>query len=443
MESRHPQTVHIIGGGWSGLAAAVTLSDAGIPVCLHESSPQLGGRARTIQWGPLSVDNGQHLMIGAYQQMLQLLQLMEADTQTLFKRLPHHMLMLDARDGSTAFELELPSFPAPLHLLVGVMRNQQLGLLDKFRLLWRFDRLLKTELTSDMSVNDWLASANLPNAYVESLIKPVCLAAMTTHSHEASARSFQSVLRQTFNGPAEWTDLLIPCQPLGEVFPEIAARYILANGGEIHTRNRLRQIHTEGDKLKAIEVDGEQIPVERVILATPPSVTASLLSPHAVTASISQQLEKLTYEPVTTAYLRFQRPVKLPAPMTGIINGTAEWLFERPEGGEQTLLAAVISAPGPQLLDNTDAVIEAILRDISNTLGPLPELLDSKLITDKRATLRCHTHVDNYRPGMDTPLQNLKLCGDYVYIEENNDAGLPSTLEGALRCGVKCAQTFI
>ncbi|VAW61145.1 hypothetical protein MNBD_GAMMA08-274, partial [hydrothermal vent metagenome] len=47
------------------------------------------------------------------------------------------------------------------------------------------------------------------------------------------------------------------------------------------------------------------------------------------------------------------------------------------------------------------------------------------------------------RPGIRTNLSNLNLCGDYVYIEEKNAPGLPSTLEGALRCGVKCAQYLI
>ena len=215
---QNTQRIAIVGGGWAGLAAAVELCQHGYAVSVYESSPQLGGRARSIDWNGMTLDNGQHLMIGAYQQMLSLLNTMQADIGSLFKRLPHHMLMLDTNSGNTLFELKLPTFPAPLHLLLGVLRVPQLSLLQKTQTLLRFNKLLNTTIQKDITVNDWLASAKLPEPYIEYLLKPVCLAALTTHPQQASAKAFQSVLLQTFNAPAEHTDLLIPSQDLGQTF---------------------------------------------------------------------------------------------------------------------------------------------------------------------------------------------------------------------------------
>ena len=126
--------------------------------------------------------------------------------------------------------------------------------------------------------------------------------------------------------------------------------------------------------------------------------------------------------------------------MVGIVNGTAEWVFERRLCGQDDVLVVVISAQGKHLEISEADLLDTVYTELSNNIKDLPDVLDSKLITEKRATFQCHPNVDENRPGILTNLSNLKLCGDYVYIEENSAPGLPSTLEGALRSGVKCAQ---
>ena len=443
MNSARPR-VAIVGGGWAGLAAAVELCKQNkFEVCVFESSPQLGGRARSIEWNGKTLDNGQHLMIGAYQQMLDLLKTLDADINNLFKRLPHRMLMLDAVSGDTAFDLQLPSLPAPLHLLMGVLKTPYLSLIEKFQVLLRFNRLLNTPLKNDLNASDWLSSANLPDKYIKYLLEPVCLAALTTHPHQASAKALQSVLQQTFNAPASFTDLLIPTRDLGQVFPALAESFILQNGGTVQTRQKVQKLNTDNTKITSIRVNDEELFFDFVILATPPAITTRLLKEIKPASELCLQLNNLQFEPVLTLYLEFAEEVHLPTPMTGIINGLSEWVFERSLSGHSHLLAVVISAQGRHLQISQEQLLEQVSNELKQTLGPLPQLIDSKLIIEKRATFQCHPDVDQHRPGITTKLSNLNLCGDYVYIEENNQPGLPSTLEGALRSGVKCAQTVV
>jgi len=444
-----PLTVAIIGGGWAGLAAAVELCQQPAPqsykVTLFESAPQLGGRARSIEWKGMALDNGQHLMIGAYQQMLSLLKTLQADESTLFDRLPHHLLMLDAQSGDTAFELKLPTYPAPLHLLFGVMGIRQLSFGNKLKLLWRFNRLLNTPLVEDLSVSDWLDRAQLPDVYRHYLLEPLCLAALTTHPAQASARAFQAVLLQTFNAPADHTDLLIARKDLGQVFPVQAAAFIQQHGGKIHSRSKVQGLLLQKDDNGhlGVQLNDRSEFFDQLILATPPTVSARLLADHPQTAPLAALIEQLQYEPVANLYLQFARAVHLPCPMLGLVNGIAEWVFERASSGQSHLLAVVISAQGPHLQMSAEALRDQVLTELQRVLGPLPVCIDSQLIVEKRATVQCHPGVDALRPSTQSGVNNLQLCGDYVYIEENNQPALPSTLEGALRSGVKCAQHII
>lgn len=439
----------IIGGGWAGLAAAVELCRQPAPqsyqVTLIESAPQLGGRARSIEWKGMALDNGQHLMIGAYQQMLALLKTLQADESALFDRLPHHLLMLDAQSGDTAFELKLPTYPAPLHLLFGVLGIKQLSFSDKIKLLWRFNRLLNTPIVEDLSVSDWLDQGQLPDDYRRYLLEPLCLAALTTHPAQASARAFQTVLLQTFNAPADHTDLLIARKDLGQVFPAQAAAFIQQHGGVIHTRSKVQRLLLQKNDHGQLGVQlKDRIEYfDQLILATPPAMSARLLGPHPQTAALATSIEQLQYEPVANLYLQFASAVHLPCPMLGLVNGIAEWVFERASSGQPHLLAVVISAHGAHLQMGQEALRDRVLAELQRVLGPLPDCIDNQLIVEKRATVQCHPGVDAFRPSTQSGVNNLQLCGDYVYIEENNQPALPSTLEGALRSGVKCAQHII
>ena len=75
----------IVGGGWAGLAAAVRATQLGWQVSLLEAAPVLGGRARRIHHQGLTLDNGPHLLIGAYNQTLALMRQLGLQRQ---QRLP-------------------------------------------------------------------------------------------------------------------------------------------------------------------------------------------------------------------------------------------------------------------------------------------------------------------------------------------------------------------
>ena len=86
--------IAVVGAGWSGLAAAVTAVEAGHQVSLYEASRTAGGRARALpgtlpDGTPATLDNGQHILIGAYSHTLALMRTVGvAPEQALLRLLP-------------------------------------------------------------------------------------------------------------------------------------------------------------------------------------------------------------------------------------------------------------------------------------------------------------------------------------------------------------------
>jgi squalene-associated FAD-dependent desaturase len=434
------KSVSIIGAGWAGLAAAVELTRHDIPVTVYESARHVGGRACTLNIDGVNLDNGQHLMIGAYRQILLSLQHMGVNPDDVLLRLPQHLKMLDARNGHTLFELKLPRWPAPLHLLTGMLTCSGLSWREKIRTLIRFNRLLQTKIEPDVCVEDWLAQAGLPPAYIDYLLKPLCLAALTSHTNQASARSLQNVLRETFLGPREHTDLLIPRATLGEIFPQAAVRYIESRGSKVLPEHRVSHIDAHN---KILTIHDQAVQYEQLILATPASVTQKLLEHDAQFDNVTHPLQALQHQPVCTIYLRYPPHVELPLPMLGCVHGQIEWLFDRRHCRQPGLIAAVISGDGAHMQATQDELAATVSHELGRLFPHWPQPESVQVIREKRACFLSHVDIDRLRPGMATADPAIRLCGDYVYIENATQPGLPATLEGAVRSGVKCAQRFI
>src|SRR2546428_13721845 len=102
--------VAIIGAGWAGLAAAVTLAERGVRVTVFEASRSLGGRARRVSIDGVDLDNGQHILIGAYRETLRMMRRVRAR--------PRERLLLVAPPvwvcGGVFLRAPRPPHPLPL-----------------------------------------------------------------------------------------------------------------------------------------------------------------------------------------------------------------------------------------------------------------------------------------------------------------------------------------
>lgn len=407
----------IVGAGWAGLAAAVAARRAGHEVTVFEASRQVGGRARMLPLQlaggtAVSVDNGQHILVGAYRETLAMMRAVGVDPQQMLLRLP---LTLRFPDGSG---LALPAWPAPVDAATGILRAKGWRLTDKLALLatvtrWRANGF---ECPPAASVAD--LCVGLTPRVVAELIEPLCVAALNTPAERASGGVFLRVLRETLF-EAGGSNLLLPLRDLGALFPEPAARWLRERGAVIEPGRRIQQLAPDGAGWR---VDGERF--DAVLLACPAAEAVRLVASSGVAADAwLEAAGTLEYEAIATVYAT--GGARLPLPMLALRSDArrpAQFVFDRSQlGGPPGLLAFVASACRGER-DALQAQVLAQARELGwSGLQPV------QTVVEKRATFAC-TPALRRPPASIAP--GLAACGDYV-------AGpFPATLEGAVRSGL-------
>jgi hydroxysqualene dehydroxylase len=425
--------VAVVGAGWAGLACAAELAAAETPVTVFEASRQLGGRARSVELNGHTLDNGQHLLVGAYSETLRLLELVGAQPETTLLRQPLRLDYPGAAADATSFRLRLPALPAPWHLACGLAAARGASVGDKLAAV-RFMRRLQRRryrLDGDGSVADWLDRERQTGALRRFLWEPLCLAALNTPPGDASAQIFANVLKDSLGGSRAATDLLLPRTDLGRLFPEPAARFITAAGGDIRRSVRITELQREGN---GWQLAGEHF--DDVVLAVAPQHLPPLLISRPAHAPLVQQLADYAYEPIGTAYLGYPAEVRLPFPMLGLAGPFGQWVFDRGSlDGRRGVLAFVLSAEGDWNKLNDEELAQRLHGELVAAIGPLPPPQWQRSIRERRATFSCRP--DLWRPGPVTAERGLWLAGDYVY------ADYPATLEGAVRSGVAAARAIL
>lgn len=402
--------IAVIGGGWAGLAAAVELASGGAKTSLFEAGRVVGGRARSVVVDGRTLDNGQHILLGAYHETLSLMRRVGADPDALFDRRPLQII------DNTGFRLALPFWPVPFNVVWGLLTATPVNWTDKFRTALWMDRLKRRGFVLDreMTVAAWLDAAGQAGALRRHLWEPLCLAALNTPVERASAQLFANVLRDSLGSSRRAaTDLLLPRAPLGKILPEPAVRWLIAHGAELRLGHRVRCI--EDDLPAGIAIDGEVF--DAAILAVAPQHLGALWP--AATADIG-------YEPIATIYLDYATPPALPFPLNNRLGGLGQWLVDRGQGR----LVSVLSGHGEWESLSDDALAAALTEELG--FGR-PHW--QRVIREKRATFSA-------RPGLkrvdwQTTHPGLLIAGDHTW------ADYPATLEGAVRSGLRAARQLL
>ena len=381
-----------------------------------------GGRARRVDnMHGLALDNGQHILIGAYTATLKLMRDVGVDVDSALLRLP---LSLRFADGGG---LKLPRLPAPLDLLAGIFTARGWTWRDKSSLLrtaigWR---LAGFRCAASTTVAD-LCTGLTPRVMQE-LIEPLCVSALNTPVAQSSGEVFLRVLKDALFSGSGGADLLLPRADLGALLPDAAIRWLAQHGAATRIGARVRAITPEAAQWR---VDDEVF--DQVVLACAPWDAARLVRASGLQADAwCDTTEALRFEAIATIYVRGASPLAEPmlALRSNPATAPAQFAFDRGQlTGLQGVLAMVVSANETP----REVLEEQVVAQAAAQLGQT-NLQLVQTVVEKRATFAC-------TPALSRPASaiapGLQACGDYI------EGPYPATLEGAVLSGLAAAKAL-
>lgn len=400
-------TVHVIGAGLAGLAAAVRLAEAGRPVLLHEQAPGAGGRCRSFHDATLdrTVDNGSHMVLGGNAALLDYVRRIGA-SDLLREVRPAAFPFLDLRDG-TAWTLR----PGGLWLFDAARRVPGSR-------AWQYLAALRAVLARPAAVLDEVLPPGGP--LHERLWTPLAVSAMNGPTGRVSARLFGAVMRETLLRGEAACRPMIAIQGLAAAFVDPALRRLEALGAQVRLGARVDGLRFAGSRITGFSSGGAAVYLgtgDSVVLAAPAWVAERLVPGLSVPPPGPA---------IVNVHYRFDAPVTLPGglPFLALVGGRAEWLFARGDVLSVTVSDADALADQP-----AETIAERLWRDVGTALRLDVPIRPFRVVKERRATPDQAPDSVFRRPSARTRWSNLVLAGDWT------DTGLPATLEAAARSG--------
>jgi squalene-associated FAD-dependent desaturase len=411
-----PNTVHIIGAGISGLAAAVRLAKANFAVHLHEATQQAGGRCRSYFDAAtnLTIDNGNHLLLSGNRHALAYARSIGTEAGLVGPKRAQFPFV-DLSTGQR-WQLDLGESRLPLWVFDEARRVPDTGLLDYLALMPLI----------------WAAPGKLVGDAIpcegtlyHRLVQPLLLAALNVDPPEGSAGLAGAVVRETLLAGGQACRPLIAREGLSAVLVEPAIKLLQDGGASIRFGHELREFGISAGRIDELKFGDDTVaigPDEAVVLAVPPRPASSLL-PGLKTPT--------KFRAIVNAHFRFDPPADMP-PILGVVGGLIEWLFAFPQRLSVTVSNAdrLVDMPREQLA-------QAIWRDICQAGGVAGDLPPWQIVRERRATFEATPEQNALRPGASTAQRNLFLAGDWT------DTGLPATIEGSVRSGNRAADLVV
>lgn len=433
--------VTVIGGGLSGLASAVRLAGTGRTVTLIERAPRLGGRCSSFidsETGD-EVDNGQHVLAGAYRSTLEYLRLI--GTAGFLKNQDglafHHL-----RKGFAS--LRISSLASLFQAVSGAMRFRLLSLVDRKNLLavglelHSWNEALESHLIP-MTVTQWLVSLGQSEEAMRNLWDPIAVSVMNEMPEKASALVFARALRDVFLGARSAAAILLPTVGQTDLYVTGALTYLASRGCTVVTGEDAVSIV---DDPKGITVgcrSGSSFTASALVMAVPHHAIGNILPPGPASSALVAQVAKIRSSPIISIHAWYDRDF-MTLDSVGLIGRRTQWVFNRRrfvhlKGSPKGYLCGVISAAHDSVEESREFLTETMDSEVRSVFpnGKNATLMKSIVIKEKRASFSPTPEAENLRPRPGHFSGRMYIAGDWT------NTGMPGTIEGAIASGFRAA----
>jgi zeta-carotene desaturase len=439
----------IIGGGLSGLSAAVELALNNRKVLLLEQHPSCGGRAISYRDSVMhcNVDNGQHLLMGCYHSTRRYLRLI--GSENLVSLQPSLSIQYIHKNQTRAV-FQCPDIPPPLHLLFGILQFSPIPWRDRLKTLRIAFAILhateqKEQSLETKTVDEWLIALGQSSLTRQYLWDIITIGALNNHPKNVSALMLFRILRAAFLGERENASLLIPKADLTELFISPAIRFIKARGGEVKKNCRVSKIFFKRDKAISVQTNEKKKLSASSFICSVPWYEAGKLIPD-----VFQHRDGTLFRssPIISFHIWFDRQVT-DLEFAALIDTRIQWFFNKSMSEQinkslsnkntTQYLTLVMSDSEEFIEKDKQELLRIAIEDLSNVLPDVKQakVVHSKIIKEKRATFSPVTGLEEVRPHCQTLYQNLFLAGDWT------STGYPATIESAIMSGQRAAKSVL
>lgn len=440
------QRVVIIGGGVAGIAASVSLADAGFAVELIEKRPLLGGRASSYSDRETGerLDECQHGTMRCCTNLAALLERLGVHDQIRYHDTIH---FLDG-DGRRSVITNC-GLPAPMHTAVSFLQFKSLSWRDKIAIGRGMIAILRAKpgpQNDAESIADWFRRMGQTERAIQRFWSPILVSACNEKIERISCTHAFKIFRDGFLAHPQAFHFGVPRVPLGTLYTEPTLAALRQRDGCVRLRTTVDSIHTEGGtggRVTGITlVDGERIEGDFYISALQFDLLLKLLPPEVAAIAPFANLTRIDLSPICGIHLWFDRPVECPEALA-LLDRVTEWIFnktknfDRPKG-QGTYLSLVISASRHVAEMSPEEVMNRALEEVRACLPEAREanVVRWRVIRWPKATFSPEPGVEALRPDQRSPLTNFYLAGEWTR------TGWPSTMEGAARSGYLAAEAL-
>ncbi|MGD0589365.1 MAG: hydroxysqualene dehydroxylase HpnE [Bacteroidota bacterium] len=455
-------SVIIIGGGLSGLSAAVELCTRGYRTLVLEQHRHSGGRTYSFIDAATgdSIDNGQHLMMGCYHATRRYMRIIGTEYLTL---LQPSLRIEFLHPSKSSLRLACPPLRAPLHLLGGLMRFKGIPLKNRLEMLRVAKQLFYTSLSKEqeldrLNVEEWLIKLGQSDLSRKFLWDVITIGALNNHPKNVSALMLFRVLRAAFLGKREYSSLLLLHAGLSDVLVNPAVEFIRRNGGDVLLSEEVSQFHFEDKRILSVSTkDGKEFHAQVFLSAVPWFGLDRLLSNSGISSELVMKtpsreicdLDRFKPSSIISIQLWFDRII-MEEEFAALVDTRVQWVFnkswkfrghlgreaveQQKEKGQHLLL--VISGAREFLELSKQELIAIAMEDLRRVLPKAKNanIVHSVVIKEKRATFSPSPGLEAMHPLAVTTFSNLFLAGDWTA------TGYPATIEGAVMSGRKAAE---
>lgn len=433
--------VIVIGGGLAGLSATVKLVKAGANVLLIEKNNHLGGRTYSFidKTTKTIVDNGQHLLVGAYQNTFKYLKLI--GTSEFVSKQSDGFVFIE--NGKKCEELVLPPIAYPFNMIAAILKMKALSINDKINLI-RIGLAIKNwnenfiNNTKNVSVERWLDVYQQNSKTKKYLWYPLTISIMNESPDIASALLFANAIKHTYFCNSDNSKIYIPSVGQSELFVKPAIELIESKKSKIMLNKKVQKIITKNGKYEGIKA-GELLVSKYAICAVPHFSFLNLFHNDSLEVKDYSQIKYFNSSPIVSVNLWFDRDV-VENEFVGLIGTKVHWVFNKNsifslKQNKQFYITAVISNANDIVDLTKEKIVSIVLDDLKRNLPEVNKanVLYASVIKERRATFSATPEVENYRPEQKSRIENLYIAGDWT------KTGLPATIEGAIYSGFLCA----